>query len=191
MIKEKILEVTNYELNNLLTNFIDEYDDKLKINSLNHDPFYFHLESGREHYRLLMYISTLYTNKILFDIGTNKCMSALALSFNKLNKIKTFDILRILPENPQVDNIEYIIGDSISDVDIKNSPFIFLDVDHDGPYEKKVYNFLRSINWKGLLLLDDINLNDPMKIFWSNVVEEKYEITYKGHWSGTGLVVFE
>lgn len=190
MIKQ-ILEVTNQELDLLPTNYINEYTDKLTVSVLSHDPYYFHYESGKEHYRLLMYISTLFTEQILFDVGTNKCMSALALSFNKTNKVKTFDIVKLLPENPSVENVEYIIGDSTQDTDIKNCPFIFLDVDHDGIYENKIYDYLKSINWKGILLLDDIHLNDSMKEFWNRIEEKKYDITNIGHWSGTGMVVFE
>ena len=40
-------------------------------------------------------------------------------------------------------------------------------------------------------MLDDIKLNDEMRDFWSNIKEEKWDITSKGHWSGTGLVNFK
>jgi hypothetical protein len=188
---EKLLNLTNSELNTLPTSFINQYHDKLYVPSLDHNPYYFHMESGKEHYRLLMYVSTLFNNQILFDVGTNKCMSALALSFNKTNKIKTYDIVKLLPENPIVDNIEYIIGDSTKDDDLNKCPLIFLDVDHDGTYENIFYSHLKSINWSGILILDDIHLNDEMKKFWNQIEEEKYDITPIGHWSGTGLVFFE
>ena len=187
----KILKLSNYELNSLNSMFINDYSDKLISTELQHHPYYFHMESGKEHYRLLMYISTLYNNEIIFDIGTNKCMSALALSYNKSNKIKTFDVVRILPENPLVDNIEYIIGDSTKDIDLIKCPIIFLDVDHDGLYENIFYEHLKHINWRGILILDDIHLNDPMKSFWNKIEEKKYDITNIGHWSGTGMVIFE
>jgi hypothetical protein len=118
-------------------------------------------------------------------------MSALALSYNKSNKVKTYDIIKLLPENPNVDNIEYILGDSTKDTDLKNCPVIFLDVDHDGIYEDIFYDHLKSINWKGILILDDIHLNEPMIKFWNRIEEEKHDITNIGHWSGTGLVVFK
>lgn len=186
---DKILNVSNTELNLLNTTYINKYSNKL--NTKDHNPYYFHTESGKEHYRLLMYISSLYNNQILFDIGTNKCMSSIALSYNNLNKIKTFDILRVLPENPIINNIEYIIGDSTKDKDLSETPFIFLDVDHDGIYEKIFYDRLKQINWNGILLLDDIHLNDHMKDFWNGIREKKYDITKIGHWSGTGVVLFE
>ena len=186
----KILNVSNNELNSLDTNYINEYSNILINQTLDHHPFYFHLESGKEHYRLLMYASTLYNNEIIFDIGTNKCMSALALSYNKSNKVKTYDIVRLLDNNPEVENIEYILGDSTKDTDLIKSNLIFLDVDHDGIYEDIFYDHLKSINWKGVLILDDIKLNEPMKDFWNKITEEKYDITNIGHWSGTGLVIF-
>jgi hypothetical protein len=182
-ILNQILEVSNSTLDQINTSHINNY-------SLYHDISYYHGQSGREHYRLLMYISSLFNNSILFDIGTNKCMSALALSNNNTNKVKTYDIIKVAPEYPSVNNIEYILGDSTEDKNLINSNFVFLDVAHDGTYEDKFYDYLRKINWKGFLLLDDIHLNDPMKTFWNRITEEKYDLTGKGHWSGTGLVVF-
>jgi len=189
--KNKILNVSNNSLNSLDSTYIDKYSDKLINFTLEHNPYYFHNQSGTEHYRLLMYVSTLYNNEIIFDIGTNKCMSALALSYNKSNRIKTFDIVRILPENPIVDNIQYILGDSTKDNDLQKSPIIFLDVNHDGEYEHIFYQNLIDIKWKGILLLDDIHLNEPMRNFWNSITEEKYDITNIGHWSGTGMVIFK
>ena len=156
-----------------------------------HDTSYFHQLPGREHYRLLMHISTLYREETLFDVGTNRCMSAMALSHNPSNKIKSYDIVQVLAENPKIPNVEFLLGDSTEDEDIRSSRFIFLDVDHDGIYEDKFYAFLKSIEWKGILMLDDIHLNEPMARFWNGIEEEKHDLTKIGHWSGTGLVAFK
>jgi predicted O-methyltransferase YrrM len=180
----KIFELTNEQLNSLDTAYIKDYD-------VGHDPSYFHLPGGREHYRLLMYFSSLYDNKTLFDVGTNRGVSAIALSHNKNNKVKTYDVTKVLEKYPSIDNVEFIVGDSLNDKDLLSSPFIFLDVNHDGEYENKFYEFLVENEWKGILLLDDIHLNTPMKSFWERIVERKFDLTDKGHWSGTGLVIFE
>jgi len=148
-----------------------------------HDTSYFHQLPGREHYRLLMHISTLYREETLFDVGTNRCMSAMALSHNPSNKIKSYDIVQVLAENPKIPNVEFLLGDSTEDEDIRSSRFIFLDVDHDGIYEDKFYAFLKSIEWKGILMLDDIHLNEPMARFWNGIEEEKHDLTKIGHWS--------
>lgn len=150
--------------------------------------------SGQEHYRLLVYISYLYDNQTLLDIGTYHGSSAIALGINKSNQIKSFDLFS-QPEISHIneDNIEFKLENILENNDelILNSPFIMLDTDHDGSFEYAFYNHLKKINYKGLLFLDDINLNNPMKEFWNSITEEKHEITHKAHWSGTGIVIFE
>lgn len=178
-----ILTVDNTTLDNIDMSFIRKYE-------MYHEIDYFFGQSNREHYRLLSYISTKLNEEKIFDIGTNKCMSAIALSKNHTNKVCSYDISRILPKNPDIQNIEFIIGDSTEDKSIQDSFVIFLDVDHDGLYEDKFYNHLKEIKWDGLLILDDIHLNKEMIEFWTKITEKKYDITTKGHWSGTGIVVF-
>jgi hypothetical protein len=183
-ILNKILSVTNKELNNLNTTFI-QY-----ILLATHGDF-FHLPSGKEHYRLLMYISSLYNNCVLYDVGTYQGFSSIALSYNKTNKVISYDIKKCIPAYPIKHNLKYCIGDVTELEDLNSTQFIFLDVNHDGSFENKFYNHLHDIKWNGLLLLDDINFNEPMNQFWNNISEEKYDITKIGHWSGTGLVNFK
>jgi hypothetical protein len=180
----KLINVDNNTLNSLDTSFVNLYN-------FYHDISYFHGESGREHYRLLMYASSLFNKERLYDVGTNKCLSAAALSYKYQNFVKTYDVVKINPVNPILPNVEYILGDVREDEKLINSNFIFMDVDHDGEFENLFYQHLHSINWKGLLMLDDIHLNDPMKDFWNIIEEDKYDLTNKGHWSGTGLVYFK
>lgn len=152
---------------------------------------YFMLGSGMEHYKLLAYISTLYNDSLLYDIGTYRGCSAIALSYNINNKVKSFDIgdFRAIKDSP--DNIEWCVGDFLAESveEILSSPFIMLDIDHTGIMEQKILDFLLEHKWKGMLLLDDIYLNTAMKNFWDNIQQEKYDLTYIGHFSGTGLVV--
>lgn len=54
---------------------------------------YFLLKSGKEPYRLLVYLSSLFNNSIIIDLGTSNGASALALSYNKSNQIVSFDII--------------------------------------------------------------------------------------------------
>jgi len=183
-ILEKVLNVKNETLNLLDTKYANMYN-------LHHDIRYFHLPSGTEHYRLLMYISSLLDHKLIYDIGTYRCLSSIALSYTYKNKIKSFDVARALPMNPIIPNVSYYIQDVTTDPELINSNLAFLDVYHDGIFEDKFYAHLHEIGWKGLLILDDIHLNDPMKRFWSEISEDKYDITSIGHWSGTGLVHFK
>jgi hypothetical protein len=180
----KILSASRNYLNSLDISEIINYD-------LEHDTSYYTLQSGQEHYRLLKYVSTLFDNHLIFDVGTNKCMSAISLSYNKSNKVRSYDIIKNVTEYPQVSNIDFIIGDTTEDINLIECPLIFLDVDHDGIYENIFYKYLKNINWKGFLMLDDIYLNESMILFWNNISEDKYDLTEKGHWSGTGLVHFK
>lgn len=182
-ISNKLLSVTNVELDELNTSFISPYN-------YYHDTSYFHLKSGTEHYRLLMYASALLSRSTIYDVGTYRCMSASALSYGGNNIVKSYDVIRSLPINPFLPNVNFYIGDVRNDQGLSKSNLIFLDVAHDGMYENQFYTHLHEIDWHGVLLLDDIHLNEPMINFWDGVVEDKYDLTGKGHWSGTGMVVF-
>ena len=78
MIKENIIEeLQKINLTELSKN----------INSEEYKNYFLSLY-GKEHYMLLAYFSTYYNNSIIIDIGSLKGCSALALSYNKTNKIR-------------------------------------------------------------------------------------------------------
>ena len=187
-ILQKILDINNSYLDSINLNNYIPYTQQYGV-----PKEWFYGQSGQEHYRLLIYISYLYENQILLDVGTYQGSSALALGMNPSNQIKSFDLIQ-QPEINYINesNIEFKIENILENNNelILSAPFIMLDTDHDGPFEYAFYNHLKKINYKGLLFLDDINLNDPMKGFWNHITEEKYELTSKGHWSGTGITIF-
>ena len=156
---------------------------------------YFLDKPSKEHYYLLAYFSLQHNNSTLLDIGTYKGCSSLALSYNPTNNVISFDIregLKRLWSTPE--NIEYIVDDcskeQYKDL-VLSSPFIMLDTDHDGTFEIYFHKYLQDIGYKGLLMLDDIKLNESMVDYWNSVKEEKYDISHVGHHSGTGLVIFK
>lgn len=157
---------------------------------------------GKEHYRLLSYVSTMFNDNNLFDIGTHYGYSAFALSYNDTNRIQTFDIINEVT-NPTVKdrhNINFNICDLFVEKGMKmwspvllDSPLIFLDVDpHNGIMEKSFYDYLFDHKYQGVLLCDDIHYFEGMKNnFWSKIPDEyKIDLTSYGHWSGTGAVSF-
>jgi len=155
---------------------------------------YFLRDPGMEHYKLLGYFSNLSSNETFLDIGTNRGLSALALSINPTNKIFSFDLENYRQISYVPENVEFIL-DWITMPKYKqivlDSSFIFLDTLHDGVFEHQFYHYLRSIGWKGILMLDDIKLNIPMKEFWNVIEERKIDVSEFGHITGTGLVIFE
>lgn len=149
------------------------------------------LTAKNDHYTLLAFLSSKINNSVIYDIGTYRGMSAIALSVNKTNKIVSYDIANFL-EIAVPPNIEFKIGNCYDDPDMANSPLILLDVDpHDGIFEPQFVSWLKENNFKGWLLLDDIHLNPAMEKFWNDIDLEKYDLTDVGHYSGTGLVVFK
>ena len=154
---------------------------------------------GENHYGLLAYLSLIKNNQFIVELGTHHGTSSLALSVNSTNHILTYDIIDRYGIRPQPKNVERKIGDIF---DLKNEDillktnFIFLDTAHTGTFEWKVYNFLVNNNYKGILVLDDIHWNNPMKDFWNGINITKYDITDIGHGicpdgiAGTGIVDF-
>ena len=146
----------------------------------------------KEHYRLIAHLSTRFDRSIIFDIGTNKGYSALALSYHPSNVVVSYDIVECkelrFPE--QLDRLEYCIGDVLKDPRLLSSPLIMLDTNHDGAFENEFYAFLKKNNYRGWLFLDDIHLNAAMIRFWHGITEPKVDLTDLGHFSGSGLVAF-
>jgi len=153
---------------------------------------YFLEKKGKEHYKFLAYMSTKFNHVTLFDIGTYKGVSAIALSYHSNNKIVSYDIGNFLDLHSVPHNITCEIGNALSEEleELLKSPLILLDTLHDGIFESKFYQALLLNNYKGILVLDDIHLNRAMKKFWKSIKITKYDITEIGHWSGTGLVDF-
>ena len=162
-----------------------------------HDEFFG--DFGKEHYRLLSYFSTLYSNSVIIDIGTHMGNSALALSFNKSNTVHTFDIVKkaIDPYIESQSNIVFHTNDILKDESFKDlilqSPFIFLDVDpHNGEMEYDFFNYLKKIDYRGFMICDDIWYFKEMRDhFWNKIDSSiKIDMTSYGHWSGTGIIKF-
>jgi hypothetical protein len=157
---------------------------------------WFYGSPGTEYYTLLTALSHCFNDTTIFDIGTFRGSSALALASNPKNKVITYDIVDGSTHSFPA-NVEKKIGDYKQDPLLSSRPIsdnvslIVFDCDpHNGVLEKEFVEFLTNSAYKGVVIFDDINLNDNMKQFWESVTQEKYDITDKGHWSGTGVVFF-
>ena len=190
-------------IQSMLNNKVTIILNKDRLNSIDLSPLhsqllgsvakqYFLEPSGIEHYKLLAYLSSLFEYKYLIDVGTYQCASALALSYNQKNKIISYDT------TPQVswfltktNNIEYKIANVLKDeITLRESPLIFLDTNHTGEFERLFFDTLCSIEFKGILVADDIHLNPAMEAWWASIKLKRYDITQYGHHSGTGIICF-
>jgi predicted O-methyltransferase YrrM len=168
---------------------------------------FFTMESGKEHYRLLTFLAnevSKTSNKPIIDIGTYLGFSALALSTPAHGpNVISYDIIDCIPDDEtsltakSKSNIDLRITDCLNELDtLINTDLICLDVAHDTFTEQEVLTALKANNYKGLLFLDDIHLNKAMDDWWNSIDKglfnlPKYDVSKYGHWSGSGLVVFD
>jgi len=182
--------------------YFKEYDIKLSSTLSS----FFNVDT--EHYHLLAYLSKLQDDIKIIDTGTHRGGSALAFSYNQSNDVYTYDIEPFKGgiENNVANIPSNISYDAFNDITqlIKTNPdhvlessIFFLDINHEGPEEMEVINFLKKNQYKGMLILDDIHLNPQMKQLWTYVCKHMpvtYDVSKLGHVEkdgGTGIVFFE
>jgi len=159
---------------------------------------HFLLPLGKEPFKLIAYLSTVLDSPVLYDVGTDKGLEALALSYNSDKKVVTYDIYDYIPEDTNRDirqkpNIKRKITNVLNDIDdIVQSDLIVLDLKtYDGLIQSEIIDALSKNGYKGLLLIDDIKLSQEMWTLWNDIEHTKFDLSDLGHWSGTGLVVFD
>jgi hypothetical protein len=155
--------------------------------------------AGYDMYKLLSFLSKQMPRgtKVL-DIGTYVGMSALALSTNPGVTVYTYDILdcigsRDTPTIHALPNIFPVLKNGLEDLHLQlDCPLIVLDVDpHDGIQERVIIQRLLDLNYKGIVLCDDIWVNEAMREFWESLKLKKIDCTKYGHVTGTGILVFD
>lgn len=156
---------------------------------------FFLAETG-EHYKLLAWLSMQFGSQAdIADIGTFKGCSALALSYDPMGWVHSFDISnnRMLNDYPPIIdfNLEGIEPEMEDPFMILNNDLIFLDTVHDGIHERKVIDFLIEHEWKGVLVLDDIHHFPEQNKLWNDITLRKEDVTDIGHWAGSGIIYFE
>jgi len=164
------------------------------------DKNYYDLKSGQQEYRLYSYLSTLFNNITILDIGTFNGRSAVSLSHNESNKVISYnindDIKDVHHKIYTKSNIEFRIKNVLDDLDkefLKDVKIVLIDIDHFYTIEKMMIDKLKELGYDGIILIDDIIHPSPkefeaMQKLWNEIEDEKYDITKYGHWSGTGLI---
>lgn len=161
---------------------------------------YFRLNMGQEHYKLLAFLSSQCDKGYqIYDIGTFLGFSALALAYNPDVRVTTYDLVNHIQTQEtsakNYNNISFKLADCTQPGEVEGlgkASIIFLDVDpHDGIQEPHIFKAIQDSGFRGVLVVDDIHLNEGMKRFWEWIPLKKYDITKYGHYSGTGIVVFD
>ena len=152
-------------------------------------------DAGHSPHNLYAYMSLLFDNTTILDIGTNRGNSALSLSWNPTNQVQSYDLVDHIHSNVKKPNIRFNICNFMQDTSIQwdNVKLILIDVDpHDGIQEVEMMKYLDQIGWTGLLLHDDISpiYWPALDKMWQEITYEKFDLTDIGHMGGTGLVNF-
>jgi predicted O-methyltransferase YrrM len=157
--------------------------------------------AGHQHYQLLATIASSCPDDTKFlEIGTRIGISSLAIhqgsgGGNRIS-LTTCDLEDNIPEGKSVKafpDIKFLVKDGFELLGSDQSwDIIFIDVDpHDGVQERRMINKLIEIDFKGIVILDDIHLNAEMQALWDWIpVRRKVDLTKFGHNSGTGVVLF-
>jgi predicted O-methyltransferase YrrM len=174
--------------------------DSLDMSSIQNSAFgdsnsYISSKSGKEHYRLLTYISQINNNKKIIDLGTFKGWSALSLAHNLSNTVISYDIADCFTKSEQHlrPNLTYKIKNFLDDLgELNNTDLILLDIDpHDGIQEKILIEKLIELNYKGAVIMDDINHFTNLADYYRNLPFKKDDLTAFGHSTGTGIIYFD
>lgn len=207
-------------------NLPPEYDKYLKkyyimvinLNNLYLDEFkminfeylvtstYYNLNSGEQEYRLYSYLSTLFNDTIILDLGTSHGTSAVALSHNINNKVITYDIINCINNDNHLiykkHNIEFRIKNVLDDLNeefVSKIKIVMIDIDHYGNVEKDIIDKLYKLNFSGIIILDDVfnhpdyEINNCMNTLWNKLDTykntKKVDVSKYGHWTGTGILL--
>jgi predicted O-methyltransferase YrrM len=148
-----------------------------------------------EHYSLLTSFSKqMPKGSVIVDVGTYQGYSAVALASNPGVSVVTYDIQDFV-KIPLPANVRQIVRDSFECIpEICQSDLILLDISpHDGIKEQRFFDELLKNGFQGVLILDDIHwgLDAGMNSFWNSIPLKKFDVTSLGHYTGTGIVVFD
>jgi hypothetical protein len=152
--------------------------------------------AGNQHYQLLSTIAESCPQGTKFlEIGTRIGMSSLAILQGGNVALTTCDLEDNIPEGRSIKafpEIRFLVKDGFELLESEPWDIIFIDVDpHDGVQERRMISKLIEMDFKGILLLDDIHLNPEMQSFWDWIpVGRKVDLSRFGHSSGTGAVLF-
>eukprot|EP00798_Chlamydomonas_sp_ICE-L_P002264 gene2264-17192_t len=147
---------------------------------------FFELSAGEEHYRLLAHVARSVRRPTIIDIGHFQGLSAAALSLATEKTVRSFDLISSLPSDPSVPtaihipNVRLEIGPNyMRDLPdhLRTSDLVILDIDHLGKSERDIFKVLEEAKFDGLLIVDDIHLNEHMQRFWDDIKQTKYDIS--------------
>ena len=171
----------------------------------------FELGPGDSPYQLYAFLSTLFDDKIILDIGSQCGNSALSLSYNESNHVRSYEIdsghpsIQFCQHTISRDNItwknydfrEDESRDGVCQIDYDKVAIILIDIDPHGmkvagkEEELRMIEHVLEKGWSGVIILDDIYKGCQKQDFWNELSIPgwtKIDVTELGHSSGTGIL---
>jgi predicted O-methyltransferase YrrM len=162
-----------------------------------------------EHYSLLAAAVGTVQPRMVIEIGTATGLSALCLlqGLPVGCRVVTFDLLpwKKYPGTllKDVDFADGRLNQQLADLSdpavfaahadlLRQTDVLFVDAPKDGKFEPAFLGLLDTFRFDRppLVILDDIRLWNMLPV-WRNIRRPKLDLTGFGHWSGTGLVLWE
>lgn len=166
-------------------------------------PYISHVEAGSwadiveghaNYYKYLPLTIEKFKPKQVIELGSAAGTSALMMLSHLPQESKLYALSIPEPEGEfrfikeKYDNLVTIRGNSLNllnwgDLDLSKTGLWFFDTDHNYKQIKAEYELYKPYFKDCLVFVDDINLNDGMRQFWSEVEFDKLELpdwhTYK------------
>jgi len=157
-----------------------------------------------DHYRLLAIITKTIDPKQIVEIGTFRGASTKTFLLNSSAKIITYDLISWLEFKPtyleQDDFKQAQIVQKLENVlenkekfkkDLLSSQLLFIDGPKNFTFEKELFSYINEIKneiKKLYIIVDDTKVSTMVDI-WSGINIDKIDLSFIGHWSGTGLIL--
>lgn len=207
IMQNTVLSKPSAKLMNIVSDITQAYCDFNYTDNFNNGSIWDIYNSAYtgEHYRLLALITKIIGAKKVIEIGTFRGASAASILNNTNANVIGYDLISAKKYNDNyIDNEFYENGrfkERLGDLyskdhlkqfldDLKDADILFLDGPKDYVFEKYIFNELQNyeIEKEIIIIVDDIKLS-PMVEIWNSLNFEKVDISFLGHWSGTGLIL--
>eukprot|EP00929_Paragymnodinium_shiwhaense_P081143 TRINITY_DN42399_c0_g1_i5.p1 TRINITY_DN42399_c0_g1~~TRINITY_DN42399_c0_g1_i5.p1 ORF type:complete len:498 (+),score=24.57 TRINITY_DN42399_c0_g1_i5:129-1622(+) len=168
-------------------------------------------------YKLLGYMSSLFPNSNILEVGTHVGGGAFALASEPSNVVMTVDISNTIEEallvrlnmtredlQTAAPNVIFKCGYDLLkestwrelNMHLHDFRLVHLDPAHlpySVPFEIEFLKMIEEVGWKGILILDDIYINEEMTRWWTSLDSlaiPRYDVSSVGHWTGAGMIDF-
>lgn len=149
-------------------------------------------EKNEAYYQFLFHLARLMPSHLTVELGTWKGTSALCMAMgNPSGKVVTIDTSQgQIDPRCRASNIEFRHASSLDpQPDLTGIDLLFIDTEHDGKLpDLELAAWEKRLNPDGVVVFDDIWLNEDMLHFWYSLSGKKCELPLHGA-AGFGVLL--